>query len=87
MVVNFKGFVANQGNNTGEDRGPSNQSPPLSLLERYSLAKGQKVYEVVVEQGNKSLARMKVELKPPTWIFGAAAQLAGRIKEYKTGQS
>ncbi|MBU2549887.1 MAG: succinylglutamate desuccinylase/aspartoacylase family protein [Proteobacteria bacterium] len=64
LVVNFKGFVADPGKNTGEDRGALIQTDK-DLLDRYSLSKQEKIYEVAVEQGKRTLAAMRVRLNKP----------------------
>lgn len=64
VVVNFKGFVGDRKNNTGEDRGFVIDTGS-TLLERYSLnGKGQS-YEILVSRGDDILGRAFVKLDPP----------------------
>jgi len=64
VIVNFKGFVGDRKNNTGEDRGYVIDTGS-ALLERYSLnGKGQS-YEIVVSRGDDILGRAVVKLDPP----------------------
>ncbi|MCJ7596876.1 MAG: M14/M99 family metallopeptidase [Desulfobacterales bacterium] len=64
ITVNFKGFVGDKRNNTGEDRGYVIDTGS-ALLERYSLdGKGQS-YEIVVTRGDDLLGRAVVKLDAP----------------------
>jgi hypothetical protein len=65
ITVNFKGFVGDKRNNTGEDRGyvinTSND-----LMKRYSLRKKGEFYRIIVSrEDNKILGRLIVRLVPP----------------------
>jgi len=64
IKVNFKGFVSNPKNNTGEDRGHLIDTAN-DLMTRYSLKKKGQVYEIVVSRGKKVLGRFMVRLTPP----------------------
>ena len=64
VKVNFRGFVGNLKNNTGEDRGYTVDTGSR-LIERYSLHKKGNSYEIVVSQGDQILGRMVVRLTPP----------------------
>ncbi|MBW1960195.1 MAG: succinylglutamate desuccinylase/aspartoacylase family protein [Deltaproteobacteria bacterium] len=63
-VVNFKGFVGDKINNTGEDRGYVINTGK-DLWKRYSLDKKGKRYQVVVTYKNKILGRLYVDLESP----------------------
>jgi hypothetical protein len=86
LVVNFKGFVADQVNNSGEDRGPVINTAK-DLLSRYSLSKDEKIYEVVVESGKDVLARMEVKLKPPILDYLVLRHNGGPEKRIPNGGS
>lgn len=63
ITVNFKGFVGDRKNNTGEDRGYSIDTG-TDLMNRYSLYKKDEFYEIVVSRGNDVLGRLVVKLTP-----------------------
>jgi hypothetical protein len=65
VCVNFKGFVGNWKNNTGEDRGYLIDTG-RDLLARYSLHGQRKLYRIVVSQGRKTLAEMLVRITEPS---------------------
>jgi hypothetical protein len=60
-TVNFKGFVGDRRNNTGEDRGFVINTAK-DLWKRYSLHKRGNVYQVVVTHQDKVLGRLLVDL-------------------------
>ncbi|MBN1832163.1 MAG: hypothetical protein JW896_08630 [Deltaproteobacteria bacterium] len=64
ITVNFKGFVGNLKNNTGEDRGYLIHTE-AGLLTRYSLGKKGELYEIIASEGDRVLGRMIVRLVPP----------------------
>jgi hypothetical protein len=64
ITVNFKGFVGNVKNNTGEDRGYLIYTG-AGLLTRYSLGKKGELYEIIASEGDRVLGRMVVRLAPP----------------------
>jgi hypothetical protein len=64
ITVNFKGFVGNVENNTGEDRGYLIYTG-AGLLTRYSLGKKGELYEIIASEGDRILGRMVVRLAPP----------------------
>lgn len=68
IVVNFKGYVGNRENNTGEDRGYLIHTG-RDLWKRYSLAGEGKQYQVVVTRGRTVLGRLFVELKEPVFNY------------------
>jgi hypothetical protein len=64
LEVNFKGFVGNWKNNTGEDRGYRIETG-TALMTRYSLNKQGRLYEILASKGETVLGRILVELAPP----------------------
>lgn len=63
VTVNFKGFVGDWKNNTGEDRGYLIDTGS-DLLKRYSLAKKGEVWEILATRGEEVIARFLVRLVP-----------------------
>ena len=64
IKVNFKGFVGDRKNNTGEDRGYTINTGK-DLMRRYSLHKKGKVYTVIATKGDSTLGKFRVQLSPP----------------------
>jgi hypothetical protein len=65
IKVNFKGFVGDWKNNTGEDRGYTIDTG-TDLIKRYSLHKKGEFYEIIASRGdNNALGRLVVRLAPP----------------------
>jgi len=64
LQVNFKGYVGNSRNNTGEDRGYVIDTGK-DLWRRYSLAKNGKIYPIIVKYGEKVIGKLFVEIKEP----------------------
>lgn len=65
LVVNFKGFVGDWKNNTGEDRGYVIDTGK-DLLARYSLHGKRKMYRVVASRGKKVVGEMLVRIIEPS---------------------
>lgn len=65
VCVNFKGFVGNWKNNTGEDRGYLINTGK-DLLARYSIHGQRKVYKIVACQGKEILCQMLVKITEPS---------------------
>lgn len=67
VTVNFKGFVGDWKNNTGEDRGYVVQTNEKALIGRYALNQKGNVYEVVATRNTdeKLVGRFLVRLHPP----------------------
>ena len=65
VCVNFKGFVGNWKNNTGEDRGYLIDTG-RDLLARYSLHGQRKLYKIIVSQGKENLGKMLVRITEPS---------------------
>jgi hypothetical protein len=68
VKVNFKGFVGDPSNNTGEDRGFTINTGS-DLMERFSLDGKGEAYEIVVNQGETILGRGVVKLASPKVDF------------------
>jgi hypothetical protein len=68
VKVNFKGFVGDQTNNTGEDRGFTINTG-ADLMERFSLDGKGESYEIVVNQGETLLGRCVIRLASPRMDF------------------
>ncbi|MBW1912280.1 MAG: hypothetical protein JRI43_03735 [Deltaproteobacteria bacterium] len=64
IKVNFKGFVGNKKNNTGEDRGYEIDTA-IDLMKRYSLNKKGESYPIIVTRGEDTIGRLTVRLVPP----------------------
>ena len=64
ITVNFKGFVGDWKNNTGEDRGYVVDTGK-DLIKRYSLRKKGELYTIIASKGDNILGRMKIRLTPP----------------------
>jgi len=65
LIVNFKGFVGNWKNNTGEDRGYVIDTGK-DLLDRYSLYGHRKLYKIVAFQGKEILGEVLVKITEPS---------------------
>ncbi len=64
LVVNFKGYVGDPENNTGEDRGYVIDTY-RDLWKHYSLDKKDKRYQVVVTHNNNTLGKLFIDLEDP----------------------
>jgi hypothetical protein len=64
ITVNFKGFVGDWRNNTGEDRGYEIDTS-RDLMENYSINKKGECYPIIVSKGDKKLGSLTVKLIPP----------------------
>jgi Carboxypeptidase controlling helical cell shape catalytic len=64
MKVNFKGYVGDPRNNTGEDRGYVIRTEK-DLWKRYSLAKDGKTYQVIVTHEDRVLGKLYFDLVDP----------------------
>lgn len=64
LEVNFKGYVGDQYNNTGEDRGYVINTG-RDLWKRYSVHKKGKTYQVVVTRKNTKVGKLFVDLTDP----------------------
>jgi len=64
LKVNFKGFVGNRKNNTGEDRGYTINTA-TDLMTRYSLNRKGNMYKIIASLEEKILGRFFIRLRPP----------------------
>lgn len=63
-TVNFKGFVGDKVNNTGEDRG-YNIDTGKDLLERYATGDRGNNYQIVVNKDDKEIGNLNIRLVQP----------------------
>lgn len=63
-VVNFKGFVGNLDNNSGEDRGYAIPISEKSLLKRYSEGNKGKIYHVITTVDGKEVGKIFIDVQP-----------------------
>ncbi|MDY6833042.1 MAG: M14/M99 family metallopeptidase [Thermodesulfobacteriota bacterium] len=68
LVVNFKGFVGDQANNTGEDRGFLIRTA-VDLWERYAIDREKAKYQVVATRNNEVAGKLFVHLNPPVMRY------------------
>ena len=79
IVVNFKGYVGNRKNNTGEDRGYVIHTD-RDLWKRYSLNGMDRKYQVVVTQDDSVLGRLFVQIEEPKLDY-VIVQVNGGMKQ------
>lgn len=69
ITCNFKGFVGNKNDNTGEDRGYLIDTA-TDLWERYSLYNKGRVYQVVVSEHNDNIiGHLFFDIQPPLFEY------------------
>jgi hypothetical protein len=68
LIVNFKGFVGNWKNNTGEDRGYLINTAS-DLLKRYSIHGKKRVYNIVASHGKEVIGKMVVKIAEPSFEY------------------
>ncbi len=68
LTVNFKGFVGDWKNNTGEDRGFIINTA-TDIMERYALDKEKSLYEIVASNDKRIFGRVYVRLIPPEFKY------------------
>jgi hypothetical protein len=64
ITVNFKGFVGDKKNNTGEDRGYEIDTAN-DLITRYSINKNGVSYPIIVSREDHKIGELIVKLIPP----------------------
>ncbi|MBN2126028.1 MAG: hypothetical protein JW821_17145, partial [Deltaproteobacteria bacterium] len=64
VKVNFKGFVGDKTNNTGEDRGYEIDTA-ADLMERYSLQNRGEQYQIIASEGDRVYGRLLLHLSAP----------------------
>ena len=62
-IVNFKGFVGNLHNNSGEDRGYVIDTSEGGLMERYSLNKRGRQYYVLTTLNGKEVGKIFIDIQ------------------------
>jgi hypothetical protein len=60
-VVNFKGFVGNRRNNTGEDRGFTIDTSKNALMKKYSINKQDKHYYIITSLDDKEVGKLFID--------------------------
>ncbi len=65
-IVNFKGFVGNLMNNSGEDRGYIIDTSKKILLKKYSLNKKGLLYQVLTTLNGKEVGKIFINIQPST---------------------
>jgi hypothetical protein len=85
VCVNFKGFVGDPKNNTGEDRGYAIDTG-RDLMDRYSLYGQREVYRIVVSQEEKIFGQMLVRISEPFLEF-VILQLNNKTYALKNGET
>lgn len=65
LVVNFKGYICNSRNNTGEDRGYVINTGK-DLLSRYSIDKKGYLFQIVVSNKNGAVGNLFIDLSEPS---------------------
>lgn len=63
-IVNFKGFVGNQDNNSGEDRGYTIHISEGSLMKRYSEKNKGQSYHVITTLDGKEVGKIFIDVQP-----------------------
>ncbi len=63
FVVNLKGFIGNQRNNTGEDRGYQIDTGKNVLIKKYSLNKQGQHYKVITTFHNKEVSKFYIDFQ------------------------
>ena len=63
-IVNFKGFVGNLQNNSGEDRGYVIDTSKGVLMDRYSLKKKGRHYYVLTTLNGKEVGKIFIDIQP-----------------------
>lgn len=86
VVVNFRGFVPAAATKSGEDRG-FEINTAKSLIASYSISKKEKIFEIAVEQGHKTLALMTVRLNRPRLEYLVFRRNGGPDVRLNDGQS
>jgi hypothetical protein len=64
IEVNFKGFVGDKKNNTGEDRGYEIDTS-LDLIKAYSINKDGENYPIIASRNDNEIGRVIIKLTPP----------------------
>lgn len=84
LVVNFKGFVGNKKNNTGEDRGYVINTS-RDLWKRYSKDNDGKIYELIATRNDKTVAKLSIELEEPEVRYIVFRTKEGSMQCFRPG--
>ena len=79
FALNFKGFVGDKDNNTGDDRG-LDIATERGLMKKWSMEGEGRRYRVVAERGKKELGEFYIQLKEPSLDYLVIQ--AGRKAKY-----
>lgn len=63
-VVNFKGFIGNSDNNSGEDRGYTIEISDKFLMKRYSVQNKGLCYHVITTLDGKEVGKIFIDIQP-----------------------
>lgn len=63
-IVNFKGFVGNSNNNSGEDRGYTIHISEGTLMKRYSVDNKGRRYQVITTLDGKEVGEIHIDIQP-----------------------
>lgn len=88
VTVNFKGFVGDWENNTGEDRGYLVDTGD-ALLDRYALNREGNLYEVLAirRHDEKIIGRLEIRLKKPSVDYLLLDVNGGRLACIRLGET
>ncbi len=86
LEVNFKGYVGDKVNNSGEDRGYAINTGK-DLWKRYSLDKKGKAYQVVVFRNDATVGKLFVDLEDPVIKYMVFSNGDGRRHCYTPGET
>ncbi|MBN2419422.1 MAG: hypothetical protein JXL81_08570 [Deltaproteobacteria bacterium] len=86
LIVNFKGFVGNIENNTGEDRGYVINTS-RDLWKRYSKNNDGRIYDLIATKNDKTVGRLSVELEEPEVKYIVVQTEEGIMKCFRPGDT
>lgn len=86
LVVNFKGYVGDRQNNTGEDRGYVIDTG-RDLWKRYSLNKKGEAYQLVVTNRGNAVAKLFVDLEAPALKYIVLKTKDDNMQCFKPGDT
>ncbi len=86
LEVNFKGYVGDQANNTGEDRGYAIDTGK-SLWKRYSIDKQGKHYQIIVTHDKIVVGKLFLDFKKPIVKYMVFGNGSGRRHCYSPGET
>ncbi len=86
LEVNFKGFVGDRVNNTGEDRGYLINTG-TDLIKRFSLNKKGIKYQIITQYQNRIVGKFFINLEEPVLKYLLIKKGDGQINAYKPGET